>query len=64
MRRGAGTGFRIGPDLVLTNWHVLHTMASGHAPAAEVRLEFDFEDDGRGGTIASTPVAGCMCPRS
>lgn len=55
---GTGTGFRIAPDLVLTNWHVLHEQTGSHAPASEVELEFGFEDDGQGGTIASTAVAG------
>ena len=55
---GAGTGFRVAPDLILTNWHVLHDRFPPHAAASKVTLEFGFEDDGKGGTIASTAVAG------
>lgn len=42
-----GTAFRIGPDLLLTNWHVLHRRTDG-APAVRVDAEFGFEDDARG----------------
>lgn len=51
-----GTGFRVGPDLLLTNWHVLHRRADG-APAVAATAEFDYEDDGRGGGRASVAVA-------
>src|SRR5262249_30724307 len=50
-----GTGFRIGPDLLLTNWHVVHRRSDGK-PATTVTAEFDFEDDGKGGLRAATPV--------
>lgn len=55
---GLGTGFRIGDDLVLTNWHVLHDVDRGATRTDSVMLEFGYEDDGRGGSIASTAVAG------
>lgn len=48
-----GTGFRIAPDLLLTNWHVLHA----GTPAAAVKAEFGYDDDGQGGGLASTSVA-------
>jgi hypothetical protein len=38
-----GTAFRIGPDLLLTNWHVVHR-SSDAAPAVTVTAEFGFED--------------------
>jgi len=38
-----GTAFRIGPDLLLTNWHVVHRRADG-VPAMTVDAEFGFED--------------------
>jgi hypothetical protein len=38
-----GTAFRIGPDLLLTNWHVVHRRSDG-APAVAVNAEFRFED--------------------
>jgi V8-like Glu-specific endopeptidase len=50
-----GTAFRIGPDLLLTNWHVVHRQAD-KAPATSVAAEFRFEDDGRGGGLATIPV--------
>ncbi|WP_433292279.1 trypsin-like peptidase domain-containing protein [Actinoplanes sp. CA-030573] len=43
--RRAGTGFRIGPDLLLTNWHVLDR-------ATAVTADFDYED----GSVAATTV--------
>jgi hypothetical protein len=48
-----GTAFRIGPDLLLTNWHVLHRR-SDRAPAMRVDAEFGFEDD---------PQHGLLTPR-
>ncbi len=48
----AGTGFRIGDDLLLTNWHVLRMFGE---PTA-VTAEFGYEDDGMGGGLASTAV--------
>lgn len=38
----AGTGFLVGPDLVLTNYHVVKTMAEGGCTPADVVCEFDF----------------------
>jgi V8-like Glu-specific endopeptidase len=48
-----GTGFLIGPDILLTNWHVLH---HGGAGAAQVKAEFGYDDDGHGGGLASTAL--------
>jgi hypothetical protein len=50
-----GTGFRIGPDLLLTNWHVVHVQDTG-APAGPVNAEFGYEDDGTGGLLPAIPV--------
>jgi V8-like Glu-specific endopeptidase len=44
-----GTAFRIGQDLLLTNWHVLHR-DDGTRPTT-VTAEFGYEDDGRGGAL-------------
>src|ERR1017187_7346101 len=41
----SGTGFRIGPDLLLTNWHVLSF--DGTAPAT-VAAEFFYDTDAQG----------------
>lgn len=37
-----GTGFLIGPDLVLTNYHVMQQAISGMRSPEDVRLTFDF----------------------
>jgi S1-C subfamily serine protease len=50
--RQEGTGFRISEDRLLTNWHVLIFGA-----ATSVNAEFGFEDDGRGGGLASRSIA-------
>src|SRR5262245_30750948 len=50
---GSGTGFRIGPDLLLTNWHVLH--CEGEEPEA-ITATFGYEDDGKGGGVAGTAI--------
>jgi V8-like Glu-specific endopeptidase len=50
-----GTGFRIGPDLLLTNWHVL---TFKDELATEVKAQFGYEDDGKGGTLGTTAI-GC-----
>jgi hypothetical protein len=48
-----GTAFRIGPDLLLTNWHVLHRTTNGvTVPASAVTAEFGYEDDGKGGVLS------------
>lgn len=41
-----GTAFRISSDLLLTNWHVI-------GEATNVKAEFGFEDDGKGGGLPS-----------
>ncbi len=51
-----GTAFRIGPDILLTNWHVLHRTDDG-TRAKAVTAEFGFEDNGAGGVLAATPIA-------
>jgi hypothetical protein len=48
-----GTAFRIAPNLLLTNWHVLHYADERGVTAT---AEFGYEDDGRGGGLASTAV--------
>lgn len=50
-----GTAFRIGPDLLLTNWHVLHRRSDGE-PAVRVDAEFGFEDDAHRAPLAPRPV--------
>jgi hypothetical protein len=50
-----GTGFRIGPDMLLTNWHVLHRTADG-TRATVVTAEFGYEEDGQGAALGATVV--------
>jgi hypothetical protein len=38
-----GTGFLVGPDLVLTNYHVLTSVIAGQDPAGGVQCVFDFK---------------------
>lgn len=50
-----GTGFRIGPDLLLTNWHVLHHPKTG-ARATAVTAQFGYEDRPAGAAAAVTAI--------
>jgi V8-like Glu-specific endopeptidase len=49
-----GSGFRIAPDLLLTNWHVLHD--DNGTRATTVTAEFGYEDDGKGGVLTPVPI--------
>ncbi|WAS91065.1 trypsin-like peptidase domain-containing protein [Nannocystis punicea] len=49
-----GTAFRVGADLLLTNWHVLHDRAGGRARA--VTAEFGYEADHNDNGLAATAV--------
>ena len=44
--RALGTGFLIGPDLVMTNRHVVDALASQRKPAIVVRFDFKLSPDG------------------
>jgi V8-like Glu-specific endopeptidase len=52
-----GTAFRIGGELLLTNWHVLHGERTG-TPATTVTAEFGYED-GAGGEARQSTVVRC-----
>jgi hypothetical protein len=39
----AGTGFLVGPEAVLTNYHVLQSVLGGATPAAKVACRFDYK---------------------
>ena len=47
-----GTGFHIGKNRLLTNWHVLHSKAG--IPATTLTAEFGYEDDGAGTPLSAT----------
>ena len=38
-----GTGFLVGPDLVMTNYHVVHEVIEEGVPARFVKLRFDYK---------------------
>lgn len=59
----AGTGFLVGPDTVLTNWHVIeHTAQSGDY--SEVRCRFDYVLHASGardeGKLVALQTDGCI----
>ena len=68
--RALGTGFLVGPDLVVTNRHVVDALASDPAPPLVARFDFKVSPDGtrlregrtfglaRDWLVASSPVAG------
>ena len=47
-RIGSGTGFRIGPDLILTSHHILFDWARGGSRALAVDAWFNYEVDEQG----------------
>lgn len=55
-----GTAFRIAPELLLTNWHVLHRKDDG-APATTVTAEFGYDEDESGKLLGGTPIR-CVLP--
>jgi len=51
-----GTGFLVGPDLVLTNYHVLRDIIGAAGPADDVRFIFDYRTSG--GVVSEGPSVG------
>jgi hypothetical protein len=56
-RPAAGTGFLIGPNLVLTNYHVIDVLHQGLANPAETRLRFDYRALPDGTRVSEGTVA-------
>lgn len=56
--RDTGTGFLVGPDLVLTNHHVLARVIGGSAGPDEVRFVFDYRT--KGGVETVGPDVGLL----
>jgi hypothetical protein len=52
-----GTGFLIGPDLVLTNYHVLESVIGDASRAASVALRFDYKRLADGTVMQGTAAA-------
>ncbi len=46
-----GTGFLVGPDLCLTNYHVVKPLIDGQANPGDVRLRFDYRRTADGATV-------------
>jgi len=53
---GGGTGFLVGPDLVLTNHHVIAAVKTNPALAPDVRLRFDFKQTTDGQPVLRSKV--------
>lgn len=51
-----GTGFLVGPDAVLTNYHVMQPVLSGTTPPGDVECVFDFKKL-PDGSLMRTPVS-------
>jgi hypothetical protein len=52
----AGTGFLVGPDAVLTNYHVLEDVLNGTVAAAKVTCRFDYKVLADGSRVEGTAV--------
>jgi hypothetical protein len=49
---GGGTGVLVGPDLVLTNYHVVEQVVKGGASPSDCHCRFDFKAASDGTTVA------------
>ena len=47
-RVGAGTGFLVGPDLIMTAFYLADPIVRGVSPPADVRVRFDYREFGDG----------------
>jgi hypothetical protein len=54
-----GTGFLVGPDLVLTNYHVVEELGRGQVQSSAVTLLFDYKVL-PGGTVNRGPKVGLL----
>ncbi len=48
---GGGTGFLVGPDLVMTNYHVVKPVIDGNVQPGDAKLRFDYKKDREGATV-------------
>jgi hypothetical protein len=58
---GGGTGFLIGPDLVMTNEHVVRPISAGNVAPDQAKLRFDYKKD-RDGSIVRPGTVVCLDP--
>ena len=54
---GRGTGFLLGPDLVMTNYHVLEPFIKGQQQSQAVRCRFDYQENAEGTKVSDGRVA-------
>src|SRR5262249_3087417 len=52
----AGTGFLVGPDAVLTNYHVLESVLKGASPPASATFRFDYKVLSNGSRLEGTSI--------
>jgi hypothetical protein len=52
----AGTGFLVGPDTLLTNYHVLESVLNGSTPALNVSCRFDYKVEPNGSRVEGIAV--------
>jgi hypothetical protein len=55
---GGGTGFLVGPDLVLTNHHVVAPVIDERVAPTAVRLRFDYKKDREGSEVRPGTIVG------
>lgn len=53
---GQGTGFLLGRDLVITNYHVLEDFIEGREPPQAVRCRFDYQENAAGTKVSDGRV--------
>lgn len=53
-----GTGFLVGPDLLITNYHVLEDVLEGRQPAATVAARFDYAANADGSKVNEGRLVG------
>lgn len=53
---GGGTGFLVGPDLVLTNYHVVDPLLKGTVSPAQVKCQFDYREPIDGSKLTTKKI--------
>jgi hypothetical protein len=62
VNQASGTGWLVGPDLVMTNWHVIRKVLAGTKKATDVACRFDYVADSAGTNPGVTvPLAASWC---
>lgn len=56
---GGGTGFLVGPDLVVSNYHVMEEAKENPSLAPDVRVRFDFKQTTDGQPVLRSKVVEC-----